>query len=295
MNNNNKAYELVTNAIIAGLENGKVAWRRPWSTLRPFNPASKTEYRGVNTFVLSLFAFKDPRWMTFKQIEAMGGKVRKGEKGTPIVFWKHVSYEDKETGAKKSFPLLKHFYVWNVEQVDGLTLPELEQINKDNQPLEACEQIVQQMPNAPSVNHGGGQAYYSPMMDHVQMPHLEAFENTEAYYGTLFHELGHSTGHSSRLNRPEVMKVIKFGSEDYSREELVAELCSAFLCQAAGIDNDTENTTAYVKNWLSALKNDPTMIVWASGRAAKAADYILGRGAVATEEVEEETQELATA
>lgn len=295
MSNNSKAYEVVTNAIIAGLENGKVAWRRPWSTLRPFNPSSKTEYRGINTLVLSLFTYKDPRWLTFKQIEAMGGKVRKGEKGTPIVFWKRITVEDKETGKTKNFPLLKHFYVWNVEQVDGLTLPELEEF-KPNAQLTECENIVRNMVNAPEINHGGDRAYYLPSADKIQMPLLERFKNSEAYYGTLFHELGHSTGHSSRLNRPEVTQAAKFGDENYSREELVAELCSAFLCQAAGIDNDQENTTAYVKGWLGALKNDPTMIVWAAGRAAKAADYILGNNVQASEEAaEEETKELVTA
>lgn len=292
MSTNSKAYELITNAIIAGLESGKVAWRRPWSTMRPFNPSSKTEYRGVNTFVLSLYAFTDPRWMTFKQIEAMGGKVRKGEKGTPIVFWKQIVVEDKDTGKKKNFPLLKHFYVWNVEQVEGLTLPELEQVKK-NSPLDSCEAIVKGMEDAPEISHGGARACYYPSTDKIQMPQLELFENSEAYYCTLFHELGHSTGHTSRLNRDEVMKMAKFGDENYSREELVAELCAAFLCQAAGIDNDQENTTAYVKGWLRALKDDPTMIVWAAGRAAKAADYVLGNN-VKPEAVaeEEETKEL---
>jgi antirestriction protein ArdC len=294
MSTSNKAYELVTNTIIEGLKKGRVAWRRPWSVLRPFNPASGTIYKGVNTLLLSMFAYNDPRWMTFKQIEEAGGKIRKGEKGTPIVFWKYVKYEDKDTGDAKSFPLLKHFYVWNVEQVDGLKLPPLERV-QNHEPIAACEDLVRLMPNAPQIRHGGGRACYAPKMDIVTMPPFEIFESAEAYYSTLFHELGHATGHESRLNRPEVMGSDGFGGELYSREELVAELCAAFLCQAVGIDNDTENTQAYINGWLEKLQDDPKMIVWAAGRAAAAADYIQGKKDAQEAEEVEESRELVTA
>lgn len=293
-NSKQDAYELVTKAIIEGLKQGRVPWRRPWSVLRPFNPESGTVYKGINTILLSMTLYSDPRWMTFKQISELGGKVRKGQKGTVVVLWKWNQYTDDNTGEVKSYPLLKHFYVWNVEQTEGLDLPPLEQV-KDNEPIEACEELVRLMPNAPEIRHGGRLACYAPRTDVVTMPAMELFETPQAYYGTLFHELGHATGHTSRLNRPEMMGTDGFGNESYSREELVAELCAAFLCQATGIDNDTQNTQAYINGWLHQLQNDPKMIVWAAGRAAKAADYIQGKQGKQEAEEAEEPRKLVTA
>lgn len=290
----NKVYELVTNTIVEGLKKGRVPWRRPWSVFRPFNPVSRTVYRGLNTLLLSVTSYDDPRWMTFKQIEAAGGKVRKGEKGTPIVFWKQIQHEDKITGELKSFPILKHFYVWNVKQADGLKLLPLERTQK-HEPIAACENLVRLMPNQPKIRHGGDKAYYSPTIDLVVMPPFDTFESAEAYYSTLFHELGHSTGHESRLNRPEVMRSDGLGGEAYSREELLAELCAAFLCQITGIDNDVTNTQAYINGWLAKLQDDPKMIVWAAGKAAAAANYIQGKNSFQEVEEAQESLELAAA
>jgi antirestriction protein ArdC len=284
-------YEIVTNAIIEGLKSGNVAWKRPWSVIRPCNPSSGTKYSGLNLLLLSMSTFADPRWMTCNQINKMGGRIKKGEKGTPIVFWKQVSYEDDKTGKAGSYPVLKQFYVFNVEQTEGLDLPPIEEL-KDNQRIERCEEVVQEMPLVPEIRHGGNRACYSPYGDWVQMPIIESFAKSEAYYATLFHELGHATGHESRLARPEVMQISTLDKEGYSREELVAELTAAFLCQEIGIDNDTENTQAYIQGWLKVLNNDPKMVVQAAGLAGKAANFIMGRGSKAKSL--EEKKELAT-
>jgi antirestriction protein ArdC len=289
----NKAYQVITDRIIDGLKLGKIAWRRPWSKLYPYNAVTKKAYRGINILMLGLTVYTDPRWMTFKQIEDKGGKVRKGEKGTPIVFWTWLEYADKD-GKPQTRPLLRYYYVWNVEQTEGLNLPPVLEMN-DNEPITDCESLVANMPNRPDIRHEGNRACYIPNRDLVRMPDMKLFESPTSYYETLFHELGHSTGHTSRLNRPGFMDCPEFGTCDYSKEELVAELTSAFLCQAVGIDNDATNTQAYINGWLTKLANDPQAIVWAAGRASKAADYIQGKGANLEASEAETEEELVTA
>jgi antirestriction protein ArdC len=293
--NSKQVYELVTNAIIEGLQKGVIPWRRPWSVMQAHNPASHTVYKGINSILLSMAPYSDPRWLTFKQATERNGSVRKGEKGTPVVFWKRFQITDKETGDEKTVPLLKHFYVFNVEQIDGLGLPPL--TKREVEPIEVCESLVEGMPNKPHISHGGNRACYSPSLDSVAMPNPYAFESMAEYYGTLFHELGHSTGHATRLNRPDVTNSDGFGNEGYSREELVAELCSAFLCQVVGLDNDTEQTQAYINGWLTKLKYDPKMVVWAAGKASAAADYIQGKryDSETSESTGAETRELVEA
>lgn len=277
-------YEEVTDRIIAALEQGTVPWRRPWvaSADAHRNPVSGTEYRGINPFLLDMTAwergYQVPQWVTFKQAIAQGGCVRKGEKSTLVIFWRMLKGKDKTTGEERSIPMLRHYRVFNVDQVDGLDIEQPEMAAFD--PIKRADQIIAAMPNAPHIGHGGNRAFYAPAMDTVQLPKREQFVSADAYYSTAFHELTHSTGHESRLNRTEVAGAThSFGSDTYAREELVAELGAAMVGAKAGIAPQTDQSAAYIAGWLKALKNDRKLLVSAAGRAQRAADYIAGASA----------------
>ena len=286
------AYDLVTARIVEALEAGIVPWHRPWKAgpngFGPTSLATGKPYQGVNVFTLMatsmLRGYESNYWTTFKQAKDRGGSVRKGEKSTPVVFWKFIEKKNAETGKDEKIPFLRYFHVFNLDQCDGLEEPtvETEFEPEDFDPIETAEAIANGMPHRPTVNHGGDAAYYSPALDYVQMPLTVQFESPTHYYGTLFHELVHATGHESRLNRKGASSPSRFGSEDYSKEELVAEMGAAFLCGAAGIDVNVQHHAGYIASWLKALNDDRKMIVSAAGAAQKAANYI--RGDVAEKE-----------
>ena len=271
---------MVTDSIIAKLEQGVIPWRKTWQGGQmPKSLTSKKPYRGINNFLLGMQGFRSPFWATFNQIKKQGGTVKKGEKGTVIVFWKWLKEKDKATGKEtgKNIPLLRYFKVWNTDQTEGLKVPEFETVKPiDFNPIKECENIVNGIPLPPTIEHGGTAAYYVPAKDLVNMPPANTFESPETYYGTLFHELAHSTGHENRLNRKELTQGSRFGSNDYSLEELVAEMTSAMVAGSAGIGLELiDNQAAYIQNWLKKLRDDKKMLVMAGGRAQKAADYIL--------------------
>lgn len=287
-------YEAVTARIIEALEKGVCPWHKPWAS-EYYNGKTCHRYRGLNVPVLAVSGFSDPRWMTYRQAQEMGGNVRKGEKGTTVMFWKLMKAKEDGTQAEgektKVFPVIKTYTVFNVEQIDGLTLPPVRTF--EHQPLEEAEALVQAMPKRPGIEHGGQRAFYSPSRDFVGMPTPESFESPEAYYSTLFHELTHSTGHSSRVGRFSTGDYTgKFGSEPYAKEELVAELGAAFLRAACGIEAapEVENSAAYLQSWLNVLKNDRRMLVNAAAQAQKAADFITRANEA---QAEEEGEEIA--
>ncbi len=281
-------YQEVTNRIVGYLEQGAVPWRNPikrgtadgW----PKNLDSGKRYRGINVLLLSMRAWESgytsDYWMTFKQAKAAGGQVRKGEKGSLVTFWKLYAKEDKETGDEVHLPVLKHYTAFNLEQIDGIEIPDAPVVDADAEPfepLQEAERVVNQYADKPSIETGGNRAAYRPVTDTVLMPKPERFESRDSYYATLFHELSHSTGHSRRLNRGLDENLAPFGSPDYSREELVAEMSSAFLCATAGISPPTiEQAAAYLDGWIRALKGDKRLVVSAAGAAQKSADWILG-------------------
>lgn len=272
------AYEVVTQRIISTLESGVVPWRKPWSTHAPQNAVSRRPYRGINVFLLACSPYEDHRWLTFNQAKESGGSVRRGEKSTPVVLWKWLSHEDEATGKTEEVPWLKYYSVFNAEQCDGLNLPEPDRLPRG--PVErivAAEEIVNGYPNPPKMESGGDRACYIPALDLVRMPSFDRFESSESAYSTLFHELAHSTGHPTRLNRKNLTESMGFGSDTYSREELCAEMSAAFLCNRAGIENavTTEQSAAYIAGWLRALNNDRKLVVTAAAQAQKAADHIL--------------------
>ena len=275
-------YEVITNQIIDRLErDGVVPWHQPWSTERPKNLVSKKEYRGINVFLLGAGRYSNPYWLTFKQAKQLGGHVKKGEKSTPVVFWKWLEREreNPDTGEVEtvSTPLLRYYRVFNVEQCEGLSVPALEN-TREFHPIEEAERVVQEMPQCPIIQQETAQAFYWPSADVVNMPPAELFSSDEEYYSTLFHELTHATGHESRLNRLDTDKLAAFGSRDYSQEELVAEMGAAFLCGHCQIvDPIIDNSAAYIQGWLRKLRNDKRLVVFAAAQAQKAADFILNR------------------
>jgi antirestriction protein ArdC len=288
-----KIYEMITDRIVKMLESGVAPWRKPWSGGRgrgamPANLHSKKEYRGINIFLLSSLGFSSRFFLSFKQVEAAGGRVRKGEKGCPVIFWKRLESVDKETGEKKEIPMLRYYTVFNLTQCEGIDPKKVPQEERpeefDFSPIEQAEAIVAGMPKRPEITHLEQRAYYRPLTDSVNMPHRETFPITDHYYSTLFHELAHSTGAEHRLNRRQGSEARHMNGA-YGREELVAEMTASFLCAVSGIiDNTVENSAAYLKGWIEILKGEPKMAVQAAAQAQKAADYILDvRYAPATE------------
>ena len=274
-------YERVTATIIDRLEAGTVPWRQPWRNIAggnvPRNATTDRPYSGINRIVTSIAGYADPRWLTYKQAQATGGNVRRGEHGTPIVLWKPTDpREDDERARFRGF--YRSFTVFNVEQLEGVTLPALDVDDGEAfEPLAVAEAIIAAY-HGPTLDHeGGSRAYYVPAADAVHLPARSAFVDADAYYTTAFHELAHSTGHRSRLDRDGYRESAPFGSPVYSREELVAELGAAFLCQSAGIDGTTvERSASYVASWLGVLRGDRRMVVTAASHAQRAADLILG-------------------
>ncbi|MBL8879300.1 MAG: DUF1738 domain-containing protein [Phycisphaerales bacterium] len=279
-------YQTVTDRIVAMLEQGVAPWRSPilgrTSAGHPYNLASGKPYRGVNVFLLAFTAwakgYPSPHWLTFNQARQKGGVVKKGEQASMVVFWKKHEIEDKETGEAKTVPVLRYYSVFNTEQCDGVPAPGVPPFTPlDFRPIEAAAAIVSGYSDAPAVTHVGSRAEYLPLSDAVRLPDPTRFVSAEEYYGTLFHEFAHSTGHSRRLNRGIDTKLAPFGSPDYSREELVAEMAAAFLCGQAGIEPVTlENQAAYLQGWIRVLKGDKRLVITAAGAAQKAADWIRG-------------------
>ncbi|MCW5943047.1 MAG: DUF1738 domain-containing protein [Fimbriimonadaceae bacterium] len=275
-------YERVAARMIEALSRGVAPWRKPWTDPAPRNAVTERLYRGINLLLLSMSGYRDHRWLTFRQALDLGGAVRKGEKSSLVVFWKlwDRETEDEASGEvrRREIPVLRHHPVFNVEQCDRLDLPAVDRpLPAGEERHRAAETVVASMPDPPAIRFGADRAWYRPPSDLVGIPHEEAFESLDARYATLYHELAHATGHERRLNRPAVTRRAEFGSCDYGREELVAELASAFLCAAVGLDNSLQdNAAAYVGSWLEAIREDPRAVVVASGQAQRAADRILG-------------------
>jgi antirestriction protein ArdC len=245
---NKKIYETVTNKILELLSQGIIPWMQPWHDGGPKNMLTGKYYRGVNIWLLSHVG-ETPYWMTFKQAKKLGGKIRKGEKGEKIIFfnWQEkLKINEKGEEHKILIPLLRFYTVFNLSQTEGINPPSEEADKKTNNPIKEADRIINDMPQKPEMSHGGDMAAYYPSTDKVVLPYMDNFINTELYYSVAFHELAHSTGHKSRLARKEIIEKNSFGSHDYSKEELVAEMTAAFLCGVIGIENKTiQDSVAY--------------------------------------------------
>ena len=277
-------YEVITARILDQLDRGVVPWRRPWEQVESRNVATEKKYRGVNAIMLPGGWFG-----TFKQIQALGGTVRKGVHGFPVVFFSfpdHVT-EDKEKEEEKenekekdgrTAPIIRYYHVFRIEDCDGIDLAPFQADERKPASVEAAEAIIQKMPNRPVIiEKSSGEAYYCPSTDTVQIPDRNQFSRIEEFYSTLFHELSHSTGHADRLGRKTRPAAAAFGSSNYGKEELVAEFGASFLCGAAKIDNTTiKNSASYIDSWKRVIKADSKLVLQAAGMGQKAADYILG-------------------
>lgn len=285
---------MVTDRIIEQLEKGIIPWRRPWTGVSvadggAINYVTRRPYSLLNQMLLG----REGEYLTWKQIQDLGGKVKKGAEAQMVVFFKQlvvketeVKEDGKTEGKEKVIPLLRYYRVFHIEDTTGIEskIKEDESVQETKQPIEDAEAIIkgylsrekglQFVNNKPS-----NKACYYPVLDKVVVPMLSQYDVIEEYYSTAFHEFTHSTMLESRCDRKEDNKKVVFGSKDYSREELVAELGSAMLCNVAGIESEKafKNSVAYIQSWLRALKNDNKMIVWASSRAEKSTKYIIGQ------------------
>lgn len=282
-NDRNEIYTRITTQILSNLQ-AAGSWQKLWSVSPPISLNAHV-YAGVNHLLLSLQNFSTPVWGTFLQIRKNGGCIKKGEKASLVVFWKRSTYlkVDSESGAMSDTPffLLRFYQVFNADQVifDPMGAMKVQELSGASQGLKnsrsvPAERIIALMENPPELCLGSfPEACYMPEMDLIRMPDIKYFKNSDPYYSTLFHELIHCTGHKSRLGR---FSEDQFDNkETYSKEELVAELGSAYLSEIAGIRHNIENSRAYIKSWLKVLSDNPGWIVWAASRAQKACEHIV--------------------
>lgn len=274
-------YEVITARILDQLDSGVIPWKRPWEQAGSRNVVSRKAYCGANAIMLPGGWFG-----TYKQIKGIGGSVKKGVHGFPVVFFSFPegkgtdpsTEEDEGKKDKRTAPILRYYHVFRLEDCDGIDLAPFQAKEGKPSSVEAAEAIIQKMPNRPVIiEKSGREAYYSPDTDEVRVPERSQFARIEEFYSTLFHELAHSTGHADRLGRKTLPAAAAFGSSEYGKEELVAEFGASFLCGSARIDNTTvKNSAAYISSWKKAIKADSKMVIQAAGMAQKAADYILG-------------------
>ena len=290
----NMVYNIITEKIIEKLEAGVIPWKKPWKGqwFIPKNLLYKNPFRGINLWLLQMEECSSPYWLTMYQINSLGGRVMKGEKSKLVIFYnwtyhdrnnksitkeqfKALSPEDKKMIYEK--PFVRYHRVFNVEQCNGLDnhlppnqLPTPEFLANVN-----CEEIVKAYKDKPDIRYSGYKAYYDPEEDFIRVPKKTDFNGTSEYYSTLFHEMVHSTGNKNRLDRELGMKVMNKKDEEYSKEELIAEMGSTFLMGNAGLESQViDNSSSYIDGWLNVFKKDNKMLVIAGSQAQKAVDYI---------------------
>ncbi len=277
----NNVYQYVTERIISELQQGRIPWRKNWKGQKAINYITRKEYRGINLLLLPY----PGEYLTFKQVQDVGGRVKKGEKSHMVVYYNWYSKEVEEDGEVKTvnIPVLRYYNVFHISQCEGIESKlDIFKTENENDIITEAEKIINDYITREGINYniilGSDRAYYNPTNDEVVMPDIKQFDKAESYYSTAFHELIHSTGHNNRLNRFSKQKSHKFRSKDYSREELIAEIGAAYLNNTVGIDNNSvfKNNVAYIQGWLNALKNDVRLITIAAGQAQKAVNYILG-------------------
>jgi antirestriction protein ArdC len=273
-------YQIITDQIIAQLNNGIIPWHKPWGDrYLPQNLITKHVYRGINQLLLCMLPYTNNYFLTWEQLQKCKGSVKKGEKGHIVVFWKVIEKEVEGKEEKEKSTVLRYFKVFNESQCTGIpdSILKTMETNRENLALPGCAAFVNHMPQKPVMTSKGNEAWYDPTIDTANVPPLKKFKDSEAYYGTVFHELVHSTGHQSRLNRKELTMKTTFGSSTYSLEELTAEIGACFLLSFAGIAKQTHiaNSAAYVQGWLQKLQNDKRFIIYASTYAQKAVDFIM--------------------
>lgn len=274
-------YNMVTSRIISQLEQGCIPWKKPWADCLDgtFNRITRRPYSLLNRLLL----LHNGEYATIKQWDQIGGKVRKGEKAEIVVFWKLQEKEEREDNGDiviKKVPILRYYNVFHISQVENV-FPLIKTEDFGTSPIEKAEKTLHDYLNREHIALSVGEsdrAFYSLRTDSITVPKITQFVHAEEYYSTVFHECGHSTMIAARCNREKESKSAFFGSEKYSKEELIAEITSAAIMHSIGLETPEtfQNSTAYIQSWLNALKNDKKLIVSASGKSEKAAKYILG-------------------
>lgn len=289
-------YQMVTDRILAQMEKGIIPWHKPWNGLGGLSAdqcaisyVSRKPYSLLNQWLLG----EPGEYLTFKQMAERGGRLKPGEKSKIVVYYQMLVKEDKEhldeNGRPKvvRIPFLKYYNVWHLNQIEGI---ESKLVNGEEPvkpeatltPNERAEEIINgylmQASHPKLIIKQSDEAFYRPSTDEVIVPLMSQYDKVAEYYSTTFHELVHSTGHRDRCNRKGITDLSFFGSHEYSKEELVAEVGAAMLVFQSGIDSASafKNNVAYLQSWMRSLKNDPKMIVWAAGKAEKAVKWILG-------------------
>jgi len=273
-----KVYDIITDQILEELDKGVLPWKSQILSLGGFpkNVISNKPYNGINVLILLSKRYISPYWLTFKQASQLGGKIKKGETHTKVVFWSTIDKENE--GKEKKIPFMRYYRVWNLEQTEGCKIPKHAEIEVKEyvDPIESCEKIIRNCRNIPPIIYGKT-PHYNKSTDTIGMPKIEQFQSPEFFYSTLFHELGHSTMHMSRLNREGL---------SYALEELVAEITACFLAGITGISEIVFNeqvsyihgwgskTETSITEWKNFIKQNPKSLVQAASLAQKAADYI---------------------
>ena len=279
--------QTVTDRILRQLDAGQVPWRKPWTTRLPKSLGTRREYRGVNILVLGTTSHTSRYWATSRQAQALGGRVRPGEKATSVVFWRGLTPEEQQrpwaqTGANVFAPYVPVAgAVFNLDQIEGIPRPEDDVPHRSQSRLEIADQMLDVMPDQPEIIHTVAHApVYSVRQDRITLPHLSQFKSADEYYGALWHGLCHGAGHPRRLNRFPIPAATAPDSFELSSfEELVAEVGAAFLCAFTGIGNPASEAleSGYIAGWAEALRRDPRLIVRAASAAQRAVDYLRGK------------------
>lgn len=290
----NNLYSQITNEIVKQLEAGIVPWQKPWQNGTFMGCVSRTSGKPYSLLNQWLLNYRSGEYLTYKQIQAEGGRVKAGEKANIVVFWHFVEKTELEAVCDENgdeietrevitsrYPVLKSYHVFHIDQCEGIE-PKFNNEAKMNEhePIEVADEIVKEYVEREGLKleiKNTGRAFYMPLADRVEVPELAQYEVKEEFYSTLFHELTHSTGHAKRLNRDTLTRLAAFGDETYSKEELVAEIGAAFACQMVGIDCEKafKNSVAYIQGWLRALKGDNKLVIAAAAKAEQAVNYIM--------------------
>ena len=274
----NQIYSIITETIIQKLEQGVVPWHKTWKSEFPRNFVNDKCYKGVNVLLLGMQDYESHYWLSFKQCQNLGGSIKKDEKSTLVVFWNQNYQIVPNTLETELYFILRYYRVFNIDQC---ILPdkvlEKKSIVSDKPISYHAKEVIDNYKAPPiiSTNNIIPNPRYFPRIDKIEIQSINNFNSQDDYYSSLFHECIHSTGHSKRLNRTGISEKIEFASDNYCKEELIAEIGSCFLCNYTNIEKTIDNQTSYIDNWLKALKSDKRLIIFAASAAQKAVDYIL--------------------
>lgn len=286
-------YEEITNRIIAELEKGNIPWHKPWVAAgAAVSHTTGKSYSLLNQLILG----RPGEYITFRQCKDEGGHVKRGAKASYVVFWKPLKVKDEDTEEEKTVFMLRYYNVFHIDDCEGIKPRHSALPVKPAQPHQVAQQLMDDYIDREGIALEIGpsdRAFYRPSADMISLPSMEQFSKTEEFYSTAFHEMTHSTGHETRLNR--LSKTAAFGTETYSKEELVAEIGAATLVNRVGLETEASftNSASYVQSWLRALKNDKRLIVSAAGKAEKAVDFILHGAAKPQADGEEDAAPVA--